>query len=142
MYCGFIMTENNKGIRVLVVDDFENMRKRLGSVLEKLGMTVSEAENGVEAIELLHKEKFDMVFTDIVMPEMDGFELCEEIRKSKDLRNILIVVNSTHVDSNYIIKALRMGADDYISKPIEIGIVEKVIARITTPALISSDTDG
>jgi len=128
-----------KDIRVLVVDDYDNMRKKLSSWLKQFGMNVAEAVNGVEAMAMLHDEKdgkFDVVFTDIVMPEMDGYELCEEIRKTPALREMPVIVTSTHVDSNYVIKALRMGADDYIAKPIDVGLLEKVITRVMTPLSI------
>lgn len=124
-----------EGLKALAVDDYENTRKKLVVILQNLGITVVEAANGVEALDILRTAKFDLVFTDIVMPEMDGFELCFEIRKIPELRSLPIVVVSTHVDGNYIIKGLRTGADDYISKPIEQDLVEKVIARITTTVL-------
>lgn len=124
-----------EGLKALAVDDYENTRKKLVVILQHLGITVLEAANGVEALEILRTSKVDLVFTDIVMPEMDGFELCFEIRKIPELRDLPIVVVSTHVDGNYIIKGLRTGADDYISKPIEMDLVEKVIARITTAVL-------
>ncbi len=117
-------------LKVLVVDDYENMRKKLLKDLEKLGLKVTEASNGVEALSILSKEKFDVMITDIVMPEMDGFELCEEVRTRTDLRDLPVVITSTHCDSNYIVKALRLGADDYISKPIERDVLEKVLRRI------------
>lgn len=128
------MARQFKNVRALVVDDYDNMRKKLTTVLEKLGISITEAANGVEGMEILRNQKFDILFTDIVMPEMDGFELCEEIRKQPELRGLPIVVTSTHCDSNYIIKALRYGADDYISKPIEVDLVEKVITRILPSA--------
>lgn len=124
-----------ENLKALVVDDYETMRRKISDVLRKLGISVKEAENGIHALELLRKEKVDIVFTDIVMPEMDGFELCQEIRKSADLLDIPIVVTSTHCDSGYVIKALRMGADDYIVKPVEPQLIEKVINRLKTPAL-------
>ncbi|GMT42309.1 MAG: two-component system response regulator [bacterium] len=128
-----------KDIKVLVVDDYENMRTRLASWLKQFGMDVVEAENGLEAMTVLRDEKhgkFDIVFTDIVMPEMDGYELCEEIRKTPAMREMPIVVTSTHADSNYVIKALRMGADDYIAKPVDVDVLEKVITRVMTPISI------
>lgn len=124
-----------ENLKALVVDDYETMRRKISDVLKKLGMSVKEAENGIHALELLREEKVDIIFTDIVMPEMDGFELCQEIRKSADLLDIPIVVTSTHCDTGYVIKALRMGADDYIVKPVEPQLVEKVINRLKTPAL-------
>ena len=127
------MSKPRKESRVLVVDDYENMRKRLCASLQRLGVHVAEATNGVEALERLRAEPFDIVFTDIVMPEMDGFELCEEIRDSAELNHLAIVVVSTHYDARYIIRALRLGADDYLPKPIEDSLVEQVYDRVTTP---------
>lgn len=136
---GIYMPGRFEGLRTLAVDDYENTRKKLVVILQKFGMTVIEAGNGVEALEALRKEKVDLIFTDIVMPEMDGFELCVEIRKIPSLSETPIVVVSTHVDGNYIIKALRTGADDYLSKPIEPELAEKVIARILTPVVADGE---
>lgn len=133
------MEKSFKDMKVLVVDDYDNMRKKLSSWLKQFGMNVVEAINGVEAMTMLNDEKdgkFDIVFTDIVMPEMDGYELCEEIRKTPALREMPVIVTSTHVDSNYVIKALRMGADDYIAKPIDVDILKKVLTRVMTPLSI------
>ena len=128
-----------KNLKVLVVDDYEKMRQRICAILRQLSLNISEASNGVEALKILRKEKFDMVFTDIVMPEMDGFELCEEIRKTSDWVDMPVVVISTHYDSNYIVKALRHGADDYIPKPIDLETVEKVLHRVLTPTIPRED---
>ena len=127
------MTHNN--LRVLVVDDYESMRQRLCAILKPLDLNISEASNGVEALKALRQEKFDVVFTDLVMPEMDGFELCEEIRKTPEWADMPIVVISTHYDSRYIVKALRQGADDYIPKPVEPETVKRVLDRILTPTI-------
>jgi CheY-like chemotaxis protein len=127
------MTLNN--LKVLVVDDYEGIRKMLCAILKPLGLNISEASNGVEALKALRQEKFDVVFTDLVMPEMDGFELCEEIRKTQEWTDMPIVVISTHYDSRYIVKALRQGADDYIPKPVEPETVKRVLDRILTPTI-------
>lgn len=126
-------------LKVLVVDDYEKMRQRICAILRQLSLNICEASNGVEALKILRKEKFDMVFTDIVMPEMDGFELCEEIRKTSDWVDMPVVVISTHYDSNYIVKALRHGADDYIPKPVDLETVEKVLHRVLTPTIPRED---
>ncbi len=125
-----------KELTALIVDDYESMRKKLSAKVASLGLSVVEAENGIEAMKILRGEmagKIDVLFTDIVMPEMDGFELCEEVRKNPDLRGLPIVVSSTHVDASYVVKALRMGADDYIAKPVKGELVKKVLTRIMTP---------
>ena len=122
-------------LNVLVVDDYEIMREGLCKVLTQLGSTTFKAANGVEALEVIRNTGIDLVFTDLVMPEMDGFELCEEIRKSSKYHKLPIVAVSTHCDSNYIVKALRNGATDYIVKPAKIDIVKRVLNRIFTPTL-------
>ena len=120
-------------IKALVVDDYQTIREKMVAALKGVGVKTTEVENGLEALSKLAEEEFDIVFTDIVMPEMDGFELCEEIRRNPAYRHLPIVVNSTHCDTKYIIKALRLGADDYVSKPIEPELVAKVVERIMTP---------
>lgn len=125
-----------KDLNALVVDDYESMRKKISKALSSLGLSVVEAPNGVEAINLLRDkkgEKINVIFTDIVMPEMDGFELCLEIRKIPKFNDVPIVVSSTHVDATYVLKALRMGADDYIAKPVEVKLLQKVLTRVMTP---------
>jgi DNA-binding response OmpR family regulator len=66
---------------------------------------------------------------------MDGYELCHEIRKKSEWVDMPIVAISTHYDSNYIVKALRHGADDYIPKPVSIETAKKVLNRILTPTV-------
>lgn len=125
-----------KDLNALVVDDYESMRKKISKVLTSLGLSVVEAHNGVEAIKQLRDEKgkkINVIFTDLIMPEMDGFELCLEIRKIPKFNDVPIVVTSTHVDATYVLKALRMGADDYIAKPVEVKLLKKVLTRVMTP---------
>lgn len=119
------------GLRTLVVDDYETVRRRLTAALTKLGVAVVEAGDGHEALEILGRERFDIVLTDLVMPEMDGFELCAEIRASPSLRGLPIVVVSTHRDARHIVRALRLGADDYVPKPASAELLRKVLARVT-----------
>lgn len=124
------MSVDVSGKRALVVDDYRSMRITLKDRLEKIGFTVTESENGLEGLERLRQEPFDIVFTDIVMPVMDGLELCNEVKSDIGLRNTPVVVLSTHTDASYLLKAINMGADDYIAKPIEFGLLDKVIARL------------
>ena len=130
------MSQPDTSLSALVVDDYENVRKRLCEALIKLGVHVKEANNGLEALEMLRTESFQVIFTDIVMPEMDGFELCEEIRNVPDYNDLRIVVVSTHHDTNYIVKALRLGADDYLPKPVEAELLSRVLARVMTPIVL------
>ncbi|MBN2562897.1 MAG: response regulator [Phycisphaerae bacterium] len=117
-------------LRVLVVEDFKTMRKMIAKILGTLNMQVLEAANGIEAIEVLDKEAVDLVFTDLVMPEMDGYELCEEVRRRPNVRHLPIIVISTHRDATYVIQALRCGADDYLAKPFDAPLAERVAERV------------
>lgn len=114
----------------LVVDDFPSMRLILKENLEKMGFQVIEAEHGLEGIEKLEKKTVDIIFTDIVMPQMDGFEFCDSVKKRPQWFEIPVVVMSTLSDSKYTFKALKMGADDFIAKPIVPKLLAKVIQRL------------
>lgn len=118
------------GIRALVVDDYTQMRMHLVELLSSLQITCLQASCGTEALEVLRHESVDMIFTDLVMPEMDGFELCEEIRRRPNLQQLPIVVTSTHRDAKYVIQALQRGADDYVSKPATQHTVARVLSRV------------
>jgi len=118
------------GKKALVVDDYHSMRVTLKERLVKLGFEVTEAENGLEGLEKIREDIPDMVFTDIVMPVMDGLELCQEIKNDQAFVNLPVVVLSTHADASYILKALRNGADDYVPKPIDFKLLEKVVMRL------------
>ena len=119
----------NHHLRILLVEDFKTMRKAIIRILKDLNVEVLEAGNGIEALKVLDTESVDIVFTDLVMPEMDGFELCEEIRRRPDMRDLPVIVISTHRDAKYVIQALRTGADDYLSKPFSSSLAEHVIER-------------
>jgi CheY-like chemotaxis protein len=119
------------GKTALVVDDYHSMRATLKEYLLRFHLRVIEAQNGLEGLEKIRAQKPDMVFTDIVMPVMDGLELCQEIKSDPALVNIPVVVLSTHADASYILKAIHNGADDYLPKPIELGLLEKILSRIT-----------
>ena len=119
-----------KGKEVLVVDDYLAVRKTIKELVGSLGLVTTEAENGLKAQELLKARKFDLVITDLVMPEMDGFELTEAIKNDPTIRPIPVVIISTHSDSKYIFRALRLGADDYLIKPPTAEMITTVFTRI------------
>jgi CheY-like chemotaxis protein len=106
------------------------MRKAAVGILESLGLEVTEAIHGMDALRKLRESTFDAVFTDIVMPEMDGFELCEEIRKSDAWKDLPVIVTSTHCDAGYVVRALRLGADEYVPKPVNRELVARVLERL------------
>ena len=119
-----------KGKSVLVVDDYLAVRKTIKELLLNLGLVPMEAENGLKAQEILNSNPIDLVITDLIMPEMDGFELTDAIKNSPTLRQIPVVIISTHADAKYIFKALRLGADDYLTKPPTSEMINVVLTRI------------
>jgi two-component system, sensor histidine kinase and response regulator len=119
-----------EGKTALVVDDYPSIRKNMRELLMGLGLQCREAENGLNALEMLKQDPPDIVLSDLVMPEMDGFELTEAIKTSPRWRRLPVVIISTHADSRYIFKALRLGADDYLTKPASREMLISVLDRI------------
>lgn len=103
--------------RILVVDDEDIIRESLSYVLKKEGYYVEEAPNGKEAYKKLLDESFDLVITDLEMPEMKGIELLEEIKKLNVQTSVIIITAFGSLDT--AISALRNGASDYLLKPVE-----------------------
>ncbi|MEW6266193.1 MAG: response regulator [Thermodesulfobacteriota bacterium] len=131
------MSESNEaafprwsGKSVLLVDDYPAIRRNMRELVQGLGLSWREAENGLRALEKIKESQPDLVISDLVMPEMDGFELTEAIKSSPQWRHIPVVIISTHADSKYIFKALKLGADDYLTKPAGKEMLEAVLNRI------------
>ncbi|MFR3787763.1 MAG: response regulator transcription factor [Agathobaculum desmolans] len=110
--------------KILIVEDEANIRELLRLYLEREGYTVLEAENGVEGIKLWKSEKPDMLLLDVMMPVMDGWAVCKEIRAESDVPIIMLTAKGETADR---VSGLEMGADDYIVKPLE---MPEVIARV------------
>ena len=99
---------------LLVVDDEENIRKLIHKYAEYDGHEVSEAENGMQAVELVKKNDFDLIIMDVMMPELDGFSAAAEIRKTKDTPIIMLSARGGEYDR---IHGFMAGIDDYVVKP-------------------------
>ena len=108
----------------MIVEDEANIRELLRLYLEREGYTVIEAENGVEGIKKWKSEKPDMLLLDVMMPVMDGWAVCKEIRAESDVPIIMLTAKGETADR---VSGLEMGADDYIVKPLE---MPEVIARV------------
>lgn len=119
-------------MRLLIVDDHSTNRKLLRVTLEAEGHTTLEATDGVEALALLAHEKVDAVISDILMPNMDGFRLCREIRKSEQLRSLpFIVFTATYTAPADMKLAQTMGADKYLAKPQSTKAVIQALLEVT-----------
>jgi CheY-like chemotaxis protein len=104
--------------KVLVVDDNEDSVRILVKTLQSAGYSVQFARDGIEAILMIRNEGPDLVLLDIMMPRMDGFEVCQAVKANSKTKHIPIVMvtGKTDFDSRY--KALKLGASDYLMKPI------------------------
>lgn len=100
--------------KILVVDDEPNITDVSKRYLEREGFTVSVAFDGVEAIEKWQKESPDLIVLDLMMPNMDGWQVCEEIRNRDDVPIVMLTARGEEMDR---IMGLTMGVDDYIVKP-------------------------
>jgi adenylate cyclase len=102
---------------VLVVDDNEANRDLLRRRLQRQGYSVTVAENGYQALELIQSEPVDLVLLDIMMPRMNGYQVLEQIKANPDLRHIPVLVISALDDLESVVKCIELGAEDYLSKP-------------------------
>jgi class 3 adenylate cyclase/CheY-like chemotaxis protein len=102
---------------ILIVDDNEMNRDMLCRRLERQGHTVTEVENGIQALEALRARKFDLVLLDVVMPEMGGYETLQQIMADNSLRRIPVIMLSALDDLENVIRCVEIGADDYVTKP-------------------------
>ncbi len=104
---------------ILLVDDEKDILEFLSYNLEKEGYDVVTANNGIIGLELAIKYKPDLIILDVMMPEMDGIEVCEKIRNTSDLQHILILFLTARSEEYSELAGFGAGADDYITKPIK-----------------------
>ncbi|HPC37707.1 MAG TPA: response regulator [Exilispira sp.] len=117
--------------KILIVDDFEENRYLLRNYLESDGYDVIEAKNGVEALNLLKNEKIDLIISDILMPQMDGFTLCRNVKMDEKLKLIpFVFYTATYTDEQDEKLALSLGASKFILKPKEKDEFNKIIKDV------------
>jgi adenylate cyclase len=104
---------------ILVVEDNEFHRSTLTKMLERQGHRVTTAENGRRGLHLAQTERFDIILLDILMPEMDGYQVLEKIQADPDLRHVPVIVITALEDVESAVRCIEMGADDYLMKPFE-----------------------
>ena len=111
-------------MKVLVVDDEELIRGVIREYLEIEGYQVVEAENGRNALEVVRREDFDIMVMDIMMPELDGYQACREIKKEKDIPCLMLSARAEEYDK---LLGFDLGIDDYMTKPFS---PKELVARI------------
>jgi class 3 adenylate cyclase len=105
--------------RILVVDDSRLIRMKLAYDLKQQGHTVAVAENGQQALKMMSKYPFDVVLLDIMMPEMNGYEVLAQMKKANTLRDIPVIVISALDEMDSVVRCIEMGAEDHLPKSFE-----------------------
>jgi two-component system, sensor histidine kinase and response regulator len=119
-------------MKILVVEDSRTQAESLRYILEKQGYTVTLATNGRDALEQIRVGRPDIVLTDIVMPEMDGYQLCHRIKNDRDLRSIPVIMVTQLFDPVDVVRGLEAGADNFIIKPYEPQDIDSRIRNVIT----------
>lgn len=132
--------ENGKDYNILVVDDEERIRRLLRMYLEKEGYAIDEAENGEQALSLALEKDFDLILLDVMLPGMDGIEVCSKIRQTK--ATPIIMLTAKGEESNRV-QGFEVGADDYVVKPFSpreiIYRVKAILRRASATAFLSKE---
>ena len=119
------------GPRFLVVDDFSTMRRIVRNLLKEIGFAeADEAEDGVVALQKLRNNRFDFVVSDINMPNMNGFQLLEQIKADERLRHLPVLMVTAEARKEDIVAAAQGGAAGYIVKPFTKATLEEKVANI------------
>ncbi len=125
--------------RLLIVDDNEMNCDMLSRRLIRKGYEVAVAHDGYRALDLLREQRFDLIILDIMMPGMSGLQVLERVRETHSLTDLPVLMATAKVDSEYVVQALSIGANDYVTKPIDFPVV---LARIETQLNVRQQLRG
>ena len=124
-------------MHALVIDDSKSIRSILAKILLGVGFTVEEAANGLEALDLIKKDKVDLALVDWNMPDMDGREFIQEVRKNSAYKDMRLMMVTTETAITKVAEALEAGADEYIMKPFT---KEMILEKLVLMGLSISST--
>lgn len=119
------MNKNNENIRILIVDDNKDLREIIEEYLKDGGDVTEGADNGKDALLKHNKNPYDLIITDLNMPELTGIELMKTIRNDTDLTEFIIITGYASIDS--AVEAIKLGAYDYIVKPFRMEELKVVV---------------
>ena len=115
------------GFKVLVVDDSRLNIQFITDILQDAGYKVHSCNSGLPVVAMTHKLKPDIILLDIIMPGIDGFEVCRQLKEDYEIKDIPVIMVTAKTDSQDIKRALDLGAFDYIKKPLD---KDEVLARV------------
>jgi two-component system OmpR family response regulator len=111
-------------VKILIADDEPNIREVISFALERAGFAIATARNGVEALQQVRRSPPDLIILDIGMPEMDGLEVCRQIRKASEVPILFLSARDEEIDR---VLGLEIGGDDYVTKPFS---ARELVARV------------
>jgi len=123
------VTSTRNTPNILIVDDIPANLKVLGDILKEEGYKVRPVPSGALALQVAERERPDLILLDIMMPEMDGYEVCRRLKENQQLHDIPVIFISALSETNDVVKALKFGGVDYITKPFR---AEEISARVKT----------
>ncbi len=135
--------ERNESAKILIVEDSPTQAIRLQNLLEETGYKVSVANSGADALACLTEGPCHLVVSDIVMPGMDGYELCRKIKNNKDLKDLPVLLLTQLSEPEDIVKGLDSGADNFVTKPYDpellLSQVEYILVNRTLRSRVRSE---
>lgn len=126
--------------RALIVDDDVSMRRPLKTILRLRDFDITEAVDGLNALEILDKERFDVVFSDVSMPNMNGFELLTRIKRTPALATIPVIMLTSESRPEDLAKGRKLGCACYLIKPFNTAKLDEALAaaKLATPSHLST----
>jgi len=121
--------ENKKKYKILIVDDIPKNIQLAANILQKEGYQMAFAQNGKSALSQIQSNRFDLILLDVMMPDMDGFAVCEQLRKNSANKDIPLIFLTAKNLSESIVKGFELGAMDYVTKPFH---GAELLARVKT----------
>jgi len=126
-------------MKVLIAEDDRDSRELLGWILEKLGHQVVAAENGKQAWDAYRRGKFRLVISDLLMPDVDGLELCRRIRAANHSKYTYIILLTALIGKKQYLEGMEAGADDFVTKPFD---ADELKARLRVAERILALQEG
>jgi DNA-binding response OmpR family regulator len=131
------MVKNMRKIKLLIIEDDDDVRKNIVTLLEEENYNVFSASGGREGITLAKKEIPDLIISDILMPEVDGYQVLQQLSKNKVLRTVPFIFLTAKVEREDIRKGMQLGADDYLFKPFKSEeLLSAIISRLSKREVI------
>ncbi len=116
---------------ILIIEDSSTMRSMISAIIEEMGgFVITEAGSGFEALKILPTQNFDLIITDINMPDINGLEIVNFVKNHPNYRNIPLIIVTTERSEEDRKKGLALGAADYVTKPFKSEDLQKVVRRI------------